>query len=126
MAQPGVHTRSLVETIDIYPTLADLCGITTPNHVEGQSLAALVRDPLAPGRDCARSVNFNKGHTCRSLRTARWRFILWQDKRGETAQTELYDHKADPNENVNVASSHPEVVEQLIAKLEAVYPKRIP
>jgi len=125
MPQPGAGTRSLVESIDIYPTLAELCGLTAPDSVEGQSMAALIQDPEAPGREYARSVTFPRGHTCRSLRTDRWRFIAWQ-KGGQTVMVELYDHEADPDENANVAPNHPEVVKQLSSKLEAAYPQRIP
>ena len=123
--QPGVRTQSLVETIDLYPTLSELCGLTAPGNVEGKSMAALVQNPQAQGRDFARSIHFMKGHNCKSLRTDRWRFTSWQKDKA-TVMVELYDHEADPEENVNVASKYPEIVKQLSSKLKTAYPQDIP
>jgi iduronate 2-sulfatase len=55
-----------------------------------------------------------------ALRTDRYRLVVWRDRRDKNAApvyVELYDHKKDPHETVNVASKHPELVKQLSARL---------
>ncbi|WP_282055787.1 sulfatase [Maribacter luteus] len=54
-----------------------------------------------------------------AMRTDRYRFILWKDYRDPKAAPlffELYDHKNDPNETVNIADDHPELVAELLAQ----------
>ena len=50
MAAPGMkaagkHTRALVEFVDIFPTLADLAGLSLPAHLEGVSFRQLLDKP---------------------------------------------------------------------------------
>lgn len=47
MKQPGESAEGMVQTVDIYPTLADLCGIPAPGHLEGESFKAAIEDPEA-------------------------------------------------------------------------------
>jgi len=117
MSQPGRRTRSLVETVDLYPTLAELCGLDAPDDLAGTSLAPMVRDPGHPGRSFAYSFHPRGKLMGRTLRTNRYRLVHWTDKQGKTAQVELYDHRSDPDENENIAARHPDVVEQLLLKL---------
>jgi len=51
----------------------------------------------------------------------RYRFATWLDSRDLSADpvfVELYDHDTDPNETVNVAADHPEVVKSLSSELK--------
>jgi len=57
-----------------------------------------------------------------TMRTDRWRLVLWLDHRNPAAEpygVELYDHRTDPDENVNVAGNpeYAEVVKQLSSRL---------
>ena len=61
-----------------------------------------------------------------SLRTERYRLIEWRDYRDlskPTIFTELYDHKKDSAETVNVAAKRPKVVKKLNAKLDMLIKK---
>lgn len=119
VAAPGMKTagrtsKALCEMVDIYPTLADLCGLTPPADLDGQSLVPQLRDPTAPGKRFAvtqavryknRLVGTGQKMKCDthgySIRTDRYRYIQWdQGRQGE----ELYDHHDDPGEFKNVAS----------------------
>ena len=120
IAAPGMKggqvTRSLVEFVDLYPTVADFCGLKIPRESAGKSLRPVLEDPAAAIKDAAFTL-VTRGPKLhgRSVRTARWRFTLWSDGR-----TELYDHDHDPEENHNVAGANPEVAAALGEKLNSV------
>jgi arylsulfatase A-like enzyme len=119
---PGRKTDALVEFVDVYPTLADLAGLPVPETLEGTSRAALLDDPDAPGAEAALSQYPRGGAMGRSMRTDRYRFTLWQERRGSqrTVAVELYDHRNDPDENENLAvrPEHAARVDRLRAELE--------
>jgi len=119
MAGAGKSSNELVEAIDLYPTLAELCGLEIPEGLAGKSAAGLVRDANEEGKGFAYS--FQKSHQRelmgRTLRTDRYRIVSWVDEKGEAAQVELYDLKNDSQENINIAKDNPEVVQELLPKL---------
>ena len=118
MREPGKRTQSLVETVDLYPTLAELCNLEAPDDLAGRSLVPMVNDPSHLGKSCAYSFHPRGKLMGRTLRTNRHRIVHWTDKQGETAQVELYDHRIDPDENENIAARDPELVKQLLSKLQ--------
>ncbi|WP_146531571.1 sulfatase-like hydrolase/transferase [Novipirellula artificiosorum] len=104
----GQSCRALVELVDVYPTLCDLAGLPVPKPLEGQSMAPLLADPNQSLKQAAFSQFQRKhnGHLLMgySMRTDRYRYIEWQDRETQkVVATELYDHKADPQENTNTA-----------------------
>jgi len=102
---PGVPTEALVELVDIYPSLCDLAGLPLPSHLEGYSFAALMDKPDLQGKEAAFSQYPRGDIMGYSMRTDRYRFNFWPagDATGQEARYELYDHKNDPNETVNLA-----------------------
>jgi uncharacterized sulfatase len=105
VAAPGSQVRGqacprLVELVDIYPTLVDLCGLPTVPGLEGESLRSLLADPAAPGKPAAYTQVLRGKVPGRSVRTERWRYTEWDEGR---AGAELYDHDSDPREYVNLA-----------------------
>lgn len=104
MQTAGKKTASLVELLDVYPTLCDLCGVPPRDDVQGRALRPLLTDATATIHDAA-FTEARRGPQAefwgRSVRTPRWRFTEWNEGRdGE----ELYDHDADPHEYVNLAA----------------------
>ena len=115
--KPGV-ARGLVEFVDLYPTLADLCGLALPHAGAGKSLRPLLENPARAGRDAAFTMVVRGARNSgRSIRTDRWRYIAWNDG---AAGDELYDHDADPQEMRNLAADprHATVVAEMKARLK--------
>jgi iduronate 2-sulfatase len=109
----GAATDALVEFVDVYPTLADICGLDTPPDVEGVSLRRLLANPDRDWKTAvfsqyprSRAGSRHRGHgdiMGYAVRTDRYRYVEWQD--WETKQAvacELYDHQSDPLETCNL------------------------
>ncbi len=91
--KPG-RTKSLVELVDFYPTCTDLLRLPTPAGLHGRSLASILRNPEATGRDAALSIHPRTGG---GLRAANWHYLNY----GEGGE-ELYDMVKDPHQYTNV------------------------
>ncbi len=122
----GQGTAALVELIDVYPTLAELCGLTPPANLEGKSLTPLLSDPDRPWKTAAFSTYFKStkalGDTFgRAIRTDRYRLVEWRAAKLARPTYEFYDHHSDPQENVNVAErpEYAESVRELTNQLQS-------
>lgn len=120
-----------VEFVDVYPTLADVCGLATRSGLDGVSLKPWLENPSTPMKKVAIS-QYPRGSAGRqlmgySIRDERWRLTLWRDRKTqEVADTELYDEQNDPAETVNLAGKpeHKAVIKKLSKHLPppAAYP----
>jgi uncharacterized sulfatase len=120
----GTACARVVEFVDIYPTLAERCGLTPPAGLAGHSLRPLLANPAAPWDGAAITQilrppdsRFATPVMGRSVRIERWRYTEWNEGR---AGTELYDHASDPFEFRNLATdpAHAAQVRDLRARLE--------
>ena len=130
VAHPGSSSDALVETVDVYPTLAALAGLpapTGPQPIDGQSLAGILDGSQQSVRDHAyHAFPRGEGRLGRAVRTHRYRLVEWKKFHGdEPAEYELYDYETDPLETRNLASENPEVVAELSAML-ATHPAAVP
>ena len=127
----GGVAKSPVSQVDLFPTLAELCGVETPSNLQGQSLVAALKDPETVGRGWAITQVSRGGQGRRearahdpdrffgySLRTPRWRYTEWDEGR---KGRELYDHDADPHELTNLAErpEHAQTISELSQQLSA-------
>ena len=120
MRLPGAVADGLVEAVDLFPTLTDLCELPTPEGLAGQSVRAMVENSDAPGRDGAYSTHVGgRGYRGHALRTNRYRLVRWINKNGEVGLVELYDRQNDPGENISITQQRANVVKQLTEKLSA-------
>ncbi|MEO1528414.1 MAG: sulfatase [Planctomycetota bacterium] len=127
--EPGQSTGQLTESVDIYPTLAELAGLPTPKgpqSIDGVSLVPVLNDPAARVRDHAFHA-YPKAKLGRAIRTARYRLVEWRKfgAAAKTAEYELYDYRDDPVETKNVANVRPKVLAELKAILDR-YPEAVP
>ncbi|MCH1438241.1 MAG: sulfatase [Rubripirellula sp.] len=103
LKNPGQRTDSVVESLDILPTLCELSGLPTPREAVGVSLKPFLDDVSAVGHP---AISYSrKGRT---IRTDRYRLIV-HDK----GNVELYDHDTQQAETENVAVEKPGVVAEL-------------
>lgn len=113
----GRNSQALTEFIDIYPTLCDLARIDKPGHLEGASLVPVLTGAKRSVKSAAIG-RFQEGDT---IRTDRYRLTIYTDKRGRVTDRMLYDHQADPHENLNIAEQpeNAELVARLTKQLRA-------
>ena len=127
MKAAGSKTDALVEFVDIYPTLCQLANLPFPEHLEGTGFAALLDEPQLPWKRAAFSQFPSKGYMGRSIRTSQYRLTRWT-RNNKPGGIELYDHKNDPQENINIANNpeNAKLVKQLTDQLKAGWSKAIP
>jgi iduronate 2-sulfatase len=118
VAQPGAATRQLAETVDIFPTLAEVAGLPAPKvpqPIDGLSLVPVLRDPSRSVRDHAYHCYPRGERMGRAIRTERYRLVEWKRIGADpaTAEYELYDYQEAPGEENNLAVREPGVVERL-------------
>lgn len=117
-ANGGKASAGPVELVDLYPTLADLCGWPVPDYLDGMSLRPMLDDPARSVKEAAFTQVRRGKLDGYSIRTARWRYTSWDDGRqGE----QLYDMQSDPGETTNLAADprHAETIAKLRERLRA-------
>jgi arylsulfatase A-like enzyme len=109
MRKVGQHSEALVEFVDVYPTLCELAGLSLPSYLEGESFKPLLDHPERFWKTAAFSQYPRRpkgknlmGYT---MRTKEYRFtiLLDRDDHSKVDAIEVYDQKADPQENWNLA-----------------------
>ena len=102
--RPGARNAAFIsQMLDLPPTLLDLCGADTPEGLHGQSLLPLLRDEPQARRDDAFS-EFHGSHmglySMRMVETEHYKYVFHSNDIDE-----LYDHRDDPDEAVNLAEN---------------------
>ncbi|MCH2083090.1 MAG: sulfatase [Saprospiraceae bacterium] len=132
ITNPSSVVSQAVSLIDVYPTLLDLCGLstnTTKNEkghpLDGKSLLPFLNNPYTDtwtGAPAALSVVFAGNKHKRepsmqhySIRTQQYRYILYNN-----GMEELYDHYVDPNEWNNIGSTQTAVLRKMRQQLQEI------
>ena len=115
VTRAGSVCKRPVESIDIFPTLLDLCGVPFPDGIEAVSMKPLLQDPERPWKKGA----LMWGSGGRSIVTERWRYNEYP-KAKRKRPPELFDQRKDPGEFRNLAqdAAHADVVKELSALLQ--------
>ena len=106
--KPGAATDSIVETLDVFPTLCDVAGLPQPDFADGESLRPLLNDPAAPGHP---AISYGGG--AKTIRTDTHRLIVHNN-----GHAELYDHRSAEKETENIAEANSALVKNLAARLQ--------
>lgn len=123
MKLAGKSASSLVELVDVFPTLAELAGLPVPKQLEGESFVSILKDPTATTKTAALS-QYPRGKSLMgySMRTSTHRLTQWIDRQsGELKGTELYDYANGLVESENIASKSPSLVGELSRKLVGLF-----
>lgn len=133
----GKHTAALCELVDLYPTLAELAGLSDglPANLDGVSLVSVLRNldedvkqfALTQHQQPFYGARSNWKAWGRSIRTDRWRYTEWSGiTDGRQIAAELYDHENDPKETRNVAADpvYRAVVDRLKPELARLFRRR--
>lgn len=133
----GVEAPQTVQLLDVMPTVLDLAGLPVPEAAQGQSLLPLIASLDAGEEEASRGWRarpaFSESASGPNFQRVlpgtpegrdaivddRWRLIENVEPPEGWPRYELFDRNADPLDQNNVASEHPEVVADLAAKLEA-------
>jgi iduronate 2-sulfatase len=133
----GIRSKSLVEFVDLFPTLVDsvglkqlpLCPQNSANIEscrEGISFLPLINEPSKPIREAAFSQYPRQNYMGYSIKTDRYRYTEWplfdnikfKPKWSKSQRIELYDHKLDPEENINRAFDKSyDLIKQRLSKI---------
>ncbi|HET6424850.1 MAG TPA: sulfatase [Planctomycetaceae bacterium] len=138
----GQAVAAPVSHVDLFPTLTELCGVSAPKNLQGQSLVPMLKDSTATGRGWALTQVSRGGGQARaavttnvgaegnrffgySLRTPRWRYTEWDEGR---KGRELYDHDTDAREITNLAEKpeHAATVAELSEQMKAAVKTTFP
>lgn len=103
MTKNGQKIDNIVESLDVFPTLSELCQLPLPAFVNGNSLLPLIQNKNT--KNGAAVAYTSKAST---VRTDKYRFTQHKD-----GTEELYDHNNDDEETINIANQHPEIVKEL-------------
>lgn len=106
------HTAALVETVDIFPTLTELCGLPAimgEQPIDGKSLVPFLYNNEKKTKDYVYHCFPRDGKLGRAIRDERYRLIAWQPLDASApAQYELYDYANGLVEQANIwTATHP-------------------
>lgn len=110
VSTPGAAIDGLVETLDIYPTLLELCrpSVQLTKPLDGRSLVPLLTGEASSIRDAAVSY----WGSAVTVRTSDYRLIVSGSDDDRAVELYRIDRSSDPL--ANVALDHPDVVERLL------------
>ncbi|MCA9084465.1 MAG: sulfatase [Planctomycetaceae bacterium] len=119
VSRAGQKCSAVVETLDLYPTLVDLCRLSfreTVHPLDGVSLRPL----LDGSAESVKPVAISYWGKNISVRDATHRLVVPRGSRAKDAGLELYDHSVSPDPVTNIAAEHPEIVARLMRHIPSV------
>lgn len=115
LKNPGVFADGMVETVDIFPTLADLCELTAPDHLEGKSIKPLLNNPSDKIKNYSIGERDAWGVHGLTIRDEKYRLMVWINKEtGDTTEVNLFDNIEEPIPYKDIGKLKPEIVKQLM------------
>lgn len=125
----GRTAVTAAELIDLYPTLAALCGLKAPDYLDGSDLSPALIDPTKVVKPAAFSqVRRSNGDDGYSVRAGKWRYTEWTNSAGTSVGRQLFDEEADPAEARNLANdpAYRQTASELSALLKPIREQKPP
>ncbi|NLR93513.1 sulfatase [Flammeovirga agarivorans] len=117
----GEEVSKTVELLDVFPTVTDLVGLSTPETVQGKSLAPLLKNTKDKNFEKVALTYARRGElTGKSVRTDRYRYTQWGE---DEKVSELYDYKKDPKEYKNLI--YDPLYSEVLKEMRSIYQKKI-
>jgi len=123
MSGPGIAPRGpvadQVRHVDVFPTLADICGLEPPAHADGRSLRPLIEGrPLTEEAAYMEAVGVKlEGDRIVGARTPEWKLLV--SGGGKRSLLRIGGANG-PNENRNLYAKHPDVAHKLESFIQSV------
>lgn len=116
-----VRVEDQVRHVDLFPTLADMCGVTVPGDIDGRSVKALIDGATLPEEPAYMEAVGVKleGDRITAVRTPDWKLMRFKGDKDKDALFRLNGGSA-PDEKHNVLTRHPEVASMLAAYMDRV------
>ncbi|WP_298238942.1 sulfatase [uncultured Algibacter sp.] len=128
---PNSSTEQIAESVDVFPTLADLAGLKIPDNsscpqpIDGVSLLPILKKQSEEVKTHAYHCFTMGGYLGEAIRTKNHRMVRWSNlKDNNDVIYELYDFENDYSETKNIAEANPEKVKELVTILDG-YPKAV-
>lgn len=112
--QAGQRLKQVVSTVDLMPTLLELCELPVPSGLEGRSLLPLLQGTETQPRLAFAEAGMRGRTRLESIQEGKFK---WIQEHG-TSAGRLFDVQADPGELQDLSAEHPELVERLAAALD--------
>lgn len=124
MDNQGVFAEGMVETVDIFPTLAELCNIRAPKYLEGISMKPAIENPDAVIKEYVVGERYAWGVHGITLRSEDYRLMIWiDDSTGDTLEVNLFENRETPLPYRDISDNCPEIVKDLREVLELKFSK---
>lgn len=110
------HSTATAQFIDLFPTFCDYASIDCPEGLDGKSLRPVVSE----GKKSIRKYAFIHWRSGLAICDERYTYAAWYDNSGKKVSEMLFDHKEDPQENINAVAqpSYSKTVDRLSKELE--------
>ena len=119
----GSTTNHISAFWDVFPTLAEITGISTPDQIDGISFLPTLLGEKQEAQHDYLYWEFHEMGGRQAVRKGDWKLVHYNVFTPEKTTTELYNLANDVGEENNVASDHPELVEELSALIKKSHTK---
>jgi arylsulfatase A-like enzyme len=121
LKEPGIFSDGMVETVDIFPTLADLCKLKTPDYLQGISIKPLINNPSETIKNYTVGERDAWGIHGITVRDENYRLMVWINKEtGDTVDVNLFDNHEQPVPYRDISDLSPGKVTELEEKMNTL------
>lgn len=119
LISPGRASNSIVETVDIFPTLADLCELPAPGYLEGETIKPAIIDPEQEIKKYSIGERNAWGVYGTTVRNRDYRLMVWRDNStGDTLEINLFENLEEPIPHRDISANNHQIVSLLINALK--------